>query len=329
MSQVSDNCMEAILPHTMNIVGEPLTRVETMLRSQLQSEVPIIDEMVNCGGATGGKRFRPILLLLAAQATGGIEDQHIMLATSVEMIHAATLVHDDIIDNATTRRHVTTINNRWGNQGAVLFGDFLFTQAFYLASLTGSAEACQIIGRATNLVCEGELQQSDAAGNFETTVDEYFEIISKKTAALCACATELGASFCGDPASVKKWKQVGMDLGLAFQIVDDVLDLKGDATACGKTLGTDLETAKPTLPILLGLQMTGVNERAKWLNRLSRRELSRDEVTRWLNETGAMQAAEKLAEQKVQSSVEFTRTQNSIVAAAFQELSEFLLARNN
>ena len=329
MSQVSDNRMESILPHTMNIVGEPLTRVETMLRSQLQSEVPIIDEMVNCGGATGGKRFRPILLLLAAQATGGIEDQHIMLATSVEMIHAATLVHDDIIDNAKTRRHVTTINNRWGNQGAVLFGDFLFTQAFYLASLTGSAEACQIIGRATNLVCEGELQQSDAAGNFETTVDEYYEIISKKTAALCACATELGASFCGDPTSVKKWKQVGMDLGLAFQIVDDVLDLKGDATACGKTLGTDLETAKPTLPILLGLQMTGVNERAKWLNRLNRRELSRDEVTRWLNETGAMQAAEKLAEQKVQSSVEFTRTQNSNVAAAFQELSEFLLARNN
>ena len=114
MSQVYENRMESALPRTMSLVREPLQRVERMLAGQLQSDVPIVDEMVRCGGATGGKRFRPVLLLLAAHANGGIEDHHIMLATSVEMIHAATLVHDDIIDDAETRRHVSTINSRWG-----------------------------------------------------------------------------------------------------------------------------------------------------------------------------------------------------------------------
>ena len=127
MSQVRDNRMESALPLTMALVRDSLQRVEHMLAGQLRSDVPIIDEMVRCGGATGGKRFRPVLLLLAAEACGGIEDHHIMLATSVEMIHAATLVHDDIIDKAETRRHVSTINSRWGNQGAVLFGLLVYT----------------------------------------------------------------------------------------------------------------------------------------------------------------------------------------------------------
>lgn len=140
MSQVHDNRMESTLPRTMALVRHPLQLVEQMLADQLSSDIPIIDEMVRCGAVTGGKRFRPALLLLAAHANGEVQDHHIMLATAVEMIHAATLVHDDIIDKAQTRRHVSTINHRWGNQGAVLFGDYLFTQAFYLASLTGMPE---------------------------------------------------------------------------------------------------------------------------------------------------------------------------------------------
>lgn len=327
MSQVRDNRMESALPLTMALVRDSLQRVEHMLAGQLRSDVPIIDEMVRCGGATGGKRFRPVLLLLAAEACGGIEDHHIMLATSVEMIHAATLVHDDIIDKAETRRHVSTINSRWGNQGAVLFGDYLFTQAFYLASQTGSAEACQIIGRATNRVCEGELQQSDAAGNYETTIDEYYQIISKKTAALCACATRLGACFSKSGQGIDSWATVGQNLGMAFQIVDDVLDFTGNADSCGKTLGTDLTTAKPTLPILLALQKSNEQQRGDWVGKFANQQVSREQVVDWLNETEAVQQAIATARSMVESTISFTSTQDAKVATAFEELGKFLLAR--
>lgn len=329
MSQVYENRMEAALPHTMSLVRESLGRVEHMLAGQLQSDVPIIDEMVRCGGATGGKRFRPVLLLLAARANGGVEDHHIMLATSVEMIHAATLVHDDIIDKADTRRHVSTINSRWGNQGAVLFGDYLFTQAFYLASLTGSAEACQIIGNATNRVCEGELQQSDAAGNYETTINDYYQIISRKTAALCACATKLGACFSRSGDQIEAWAEVGQKLGMAFQIVDDVLDYTGESSSCGKTLGTDLETAKPTLPILLALQGSSDEQRADWVNRLTTRSVTHEQVCAWLHETNAIRQATEVAKSMVADAIGFTVTQDGDVAEAFQELGGFLLARSH
>ena len=329
MSQVFENRMELALPNTMSIVREPLGRVENMLVGQLQSDVPIIDEMVRCGGATGGKRFRPMLLLLAAQANGGIDDHHIMLATAVEMIHAATLVHDDIIDSAVTRRHKTTINNRWGNQGAVLFGDYLFTQAFYLASLTGSAEACQVIGAATNRVCQGELQQSDAAGNFETTVDDYYQIISRKTAALCGCATQLGAFSATDSKQVNQWYEVGMKLGLAFQIIDDVLDYTGDPATCGKTLGTDLETAKPTLPILLALHGSSEALRVDWIDRLGQGNAEVEDVLVWLKETGAISESLRRGKLLVKEAVAFTDQQGPNVSAAFQEMGQFLMARSH
>lgn len=329
MSQVYENRMESALPRTMSLVREPLQRVERMLAGQLQSDVPIVDEMVRCGGATGGKRFRPVLLLLAAHANGGIEDHHIMLATSVEMIHAATLVHDDIIDDAETRRHVSTINSRWGNQGAVLFGDYLFTQAFYLASLTGSARACQIIGDATNRVCEGELQQSDAAGNYETTLEEYHQIISRKTAALCGCATQLGACSANLADNVDQWQSVGQQLGMAFQIVDDVLDFMGDSETCGKTLGTDLATAKPTLPVLLALQSATESQRAEWISKLTSQNIDGDQVQQWLRESGAINESVQRARAMVQVAIDFTDTQLPEVAAAFNELSQFLLARTH
>ena len=327
MSQVYENRMESVLPRTMQLVREPLSRVERLLAEQLQSDVPVIDEMVRCGGATGGKRFRPVLLLLSAQANGGVAGNHEKLATAIEMIHAATLVHDDIIDNADKRRHVPTINNRWGNQGAVLFGDYLFTQAFYLASLTGSALACQIIGEATNTVCEGELQQGDAAGNFETTLAEYFQIISRKTAALCACATRLGVCLQGDHELSNQWHGVGHNLGMAFQIIDDVLDFHGDPETCGKTLGTDLQTAKPTLPLLLALDGESDSSRNEWVADLSSGSADMKRVREWLDETGAVDAALAIAKRHVQTAIDFTDKQPTAVAAAFQELAGFLLRR--
>ncbi len=298
-----------------------------MLDGQLRSDVPIIDEMVKHGCIGGGKRFRPMLMLLVGQLLGDVNDRHILLATAIEMIHAATLIHDDILDGASERRHRPTVNSMWGNHGAVLFGDYLFTHAFYLASTAGDNFACQVIGRATNTVCEGELQQTDASGNYETSIDEYFQIIEKKTAALCACATLLGAHFAGaDSKSAGQWETVGRDFGLAFQIVDDILDLRGEDEACGKTLGTDLETAKPTLPILLALADESNGQRELWIDRLSNHVVSRADVIEWLNQKTAFDEAFGKAQELVENAVQIA-SQNGDRTGVFQELGEFLLRR--
>src|SRR4051794_17090146 len=191
-----------------------------------------------------GKRLRPALLLLAAKACGKICTAHHTLAAAVEMIHTATLVHDDVLDEADVRRHVPTVNARWGNTVSILLGDMLFTHAFHLTS-TVDGRACGIIGEATNRVCAGELRQACERGNLSLTESDYFAIIGGKTAALTECCGRLGALYAGAPDVVaERLARYGRDLGLAFQIADDLLDLVGDEAAAGKTLGTDLAQQK-------------------------------------------------------------------------------------
>ncbi|MFO0902989.1 MAG: polyprenyl synthetase family protein [Pirellulales bacterium] len=246
-----------------SIAGE-LERVEERLKGELRSDYPYVDELVRYGCLLGGKRLRPALLLLAAQAVGPIRDEHITLATVVEMIHTATLVHDDVIDEADLRRHLATVNARWDNEASVLLGDFLFTHAFYLASTLPTTLACRLIGHATNIVCEGELRQKGIRGQFELREAEYFSIIEAKTAELCAVSCQLGAHYGGaSDAAAEELAAYGRDLGIAFQIADDLLDLQGDEETTGKSLGTDLAKQRPTLPILHLLeQATAVDRQA-------------------------------------------------------------------
>src|SRR5262249_36385583 len=169
----------------------------------------------------------------------------------VEMIHTATLVHDDVLDGATVRRHVATVNAGWGNQTSVLLGDYLFTHAFHLVSTLGDARACELIGQATNRVCEGELHQTCERGNLALSEDQYLAIIDAKTAELTSCCCRLGAQFSGRPARVvEALAAYGRWLGLAFQIADDLLDLVGEERLTGKSLGTDVEQQKLTLPLV-------------------------------------------------------------------------------
>ena len=167
-------------------IEQELADVEEILRRELRSEYAFVDELVRYGCLLGGKRLRPALLLLAAKASGHITQEHLLLAAVVEMIHTATLIHDDVLDEADRRRHLATVNARWDNEASVLLGDFLFTHAFYLASTTGSTVACQRIGRATNVVCEGELRQQGSRSNFALPEEDYLSIIDAKTAELCA-----------------------------------------------------------------------------------------------------------------------------------------------
>ncbi len=210
-----------------------------------------------------GKRLRPALLLLTAKAVGKITPAHPVLAAAMEMIHTATLVHDDVLDEAEMRRHAPTVNAGWGNKVSILLGDMLFTHAFHLTS-TVDGRACQITGEVTNRVCAGELRQVTERGNLELSEADYFTIIDGKTAALTECCGRLGALYAGASEEVaSKLATYGRNLGLAFQIADDLLDLVGTEDAAGKTLGTDLEQQKLTLPVIHCLHRLAPAEAAK------------------------------------------------------------------
>jgi octaprenyl-diphosphate synthase len=210
-----------------------------------------------------GKRLRPTLLLLAAKACGKIIPAHHTLAAAMEMIHTATLVHDDVLDEADLRRHAPTFNAGWGNKVSILLGDMLFTHAFHLTS-TVDVRACQITGEVTNRVCAGELRQVTERGNLELTEADYFTVIDGKTAALTECCGRLGALYAGASEEVAaRLANYGRSLGLAFQIADDVLDLVGAEETAGKTLGTDLAQQKLTLPVIHCLHRLAPGEAAK------------------------------------------------------------------
>jgi octaprenyl-diphosphate synthase len=207
---------------------------------------PLIDHLRHYRG----KRLRPALVVLAAKACGGVRPAHHTLAAAMEMIHTATLVHDDVLDESALRRHAPTFNAGWGNKVSILLGDMLFTHAFHLTS-TVDVRACQLTGEVTNRVCAGELRQVTERGNLELSEADYFAIIDGKTAALTECCGRLGALYAGAADEVvEKLAGYGRNLGLAFQIADDVLDLVGTEEAAGKTLGTDLEQQKLTLPVI-------------------------------------------------------------------------------
>lgn len=229
---------------------EESDRIFTSTLSQYRSPFgPLIQHLKHYRG----KRLRPAVLLLSAKACGSVSPAHHTLAAAVEMIHTATLVHDDVLDEAEVRRHLPTVNAGWGNKVSILLGDMLFTNAFHLAS-TVDGRACRIIGEATNRVCAGELRQVTERGNLELTEEDYFEIIEGKTAALTECCGRLGALYAGASEEVaERMAAFGRGLGLAFQIADDLLDLTGNERTAGKTLGTDLEQRKLTLPVIHGL----------------------------------------------------------------------------
>jgi octaprenyl-diphosphate synthase len=231
-------------------IARDLEEVERILAATLQSRRSCVARLVEHLDHYRGKRLRPTLLLLTAHACGRVTPAHHTLAAVVEMIHTATLVHDDVLDDAVLRRHVATLNAGWGNLTSILLGDFLFTHAFHLASSV-DAQACRLIGAATNRVCEGELQQSCERGNLDLTETEYLDIIDGKTAELTACCCRLAALYSGgSPALVESLTRYGRALGIAFQIADDLLDLVGEERTAGKSLGTDVRQQKLTLPLI-------------------------------------------------------------------------------
>ncbi len=277
-------------------VGAELLEVERILKSELRNRHPFVDELVRYGCLLGGKRLRPAMLLLTAKALGKVTAEHLTLAAVVEMIHTATLVHDDVLDEAQIRRHLATVNARWDNEASVLLGDYLFTHAFYLASTLDRVLGCRLIGRATNIVCEGELRQKGSRGNYRLTEGEYLEIIEAKTAELTAVSCRLGAVFAGaDDHVADEMDGFGRDLGIAFQIVDDLLDVQGEERTTGKSLGTDLEKQKPTLPVIRALHVASERDRQELIELLTGDERRPELVAPYLDRYEAVAYARQRA----------------------------------
>ncbi len=232
-------------------VAADLRAVETLFREICESPHPLVRDMVGHSQRFSGKRLRPALVLLAGRGAGRWDGELVPVAVVVEMIHTATLVHDDVLDEALLRRQVASCNALYGNEGAVLLGDFLFARAFALSASLENRLASRYLSEITAEVCQGEILQNRERGNLDLPEDRYFEIIRKKTAILYAAAAEVGARYAGAPEeAVRALHGFGLGIGLAFQIVDDCLDLDGDEAEVGKSLGTDVAKGKMTLPVI-------------------------------------------------------------------------------
>jgi octaprenyl-diphosphate synthase len=244
-------------------VAEDTEHAARIFRDELISDQPFISDLCHHVGQFHGKMLRPAVLLLTARACGELRPAHHVLAAVVEMVHIATLVHDDVLDEADIRRRAATVNRLWGNERAVLMGDFLISHAYHLCSGLNSQYASRLIAHTTNTVCEGEMMQVANRENYDLAEDEYLDIITRKTAALIGTCCALGAKFAdADERSVGRLRQFGVSLGIAFQITDDLLDLTGDEAEAGKSLGRDVDKGKLTLPLIHYLRENPPERRA-------------------------------------------------------------------
>ncbi len=243
------------------VVKTQFDQVNELIVNQLYSDVGLVENIGQYIIDAGGKRLRPLLVLLAANSCGYRGDNHISLAAIIEFIHTATLLHDDVVDTSDLRRGRATANARFGNAPSVLVGDFLYSRAFQMLVGIGNMEIMRIIADTTNIISEGEVQQLINAGNPDTTEQAYEEVIRKKTAQLFEAAAHTGAVLAGaDQNGCEAMRRYGYHLGMAFQLVDDALDYNGTTEALGKNVGDDLAEGKPTLPLIYAMQNSSAEE---------------------------------------------------------------------
>ncbi len=244
------------LPTLFAPIGHDMKCVDAVIRTRLDTDVPLISTIADYIIGAGGKRMRPALLLMIARALGYEGSQHHLLAAVVEFIHTATLLHDDVVDESSLRRGRPTANAVFGNAASVLVGDFLHSRSFQMMVETGSVRVMQILADATNVIAEGEVLQLLNVHDPDVTEQRYMEVVRCKTARLFEAASELGAVVAGvDESLIRAAAAYGEHVGSAFQLVDDVLDYSGDADSLGKNVGDDLREGKPTLPLIRVLEV--------------------------------------------------------------------------
>jgi octaprenyl-diphosphate synthase len=265
-------------------IAPELAAVSDRFHHELNSDLRCVNTLVKHVSRFRGKMLRPCLVLLSGKACAPgekLSDALVTLATVVEMVHMSTLVHDDVLDEAELRRKGATINHLRGNEAAVLLGDYLISHSYHLCSSLNSVAASRLIAHTTNQVCEGELLQIDNRNNVDLDEQTYLKIITRKTAVLTAACCTLGASFSGaSPERITQLESYGLSLGIAFQIQDDVLDIVGDSSTVGKTLGIDIEKGKMTLPMIHFLRTAPMEHRTLLWSLLASREADKVERIR-------------------------------------------------
>jgi octaprenyl-diphosphate synthase len=270
---------QATIDRLTELVQSDMERVNTTILSRTGSQVTMIPEVANHLIDSGGKRLRPMLTIAMARLAGYRGDGHVKLAASVEFMHTATLLHDDVVDESDMRRGRLAARMLWGNEASVLVGDFLLGQAFKMMVEVGSLRSLEILSTAAAVIAEGEVMQLSAAKNTATTEDEYLAVIRAKTAELFAAACEVGPGIAGRPrAEQAACRSFGMNLGIAFQLVDDALDYGGKAARLGKNVGDDFREGKITLPVVLSFRRGSQTERDFWTRTLERGEVADNDL---------------------------------------------------
>ena len=272
---------EAALTPLVELVADDMERVNKLVLSRTGSDVAMIPEVAQHLISSGGKRLRPMLTIAAAQMCGYRGDGHIKLAASVEFMHTATLLHDDVVDESDMRRGRLAARMLWGNPASVLVGDFLLGQAFRMMVEVGSLDALDILSQAAAIIAEGEVMQLAAAKNTATTEDEYLAVIRAKTASLFSAACEVGPVVGGRNRSERAaFRSYGANLGLAFQLIDDALDYGGNSADLGKQVGDDFREGKITLPVVLAYRRGSDADREFWKRVLEQESIREGDLDR-------------------------------------------------
>ena len=313
-------------------IDKDLSRVKTLLAEQINScpEKVGVDELLQYTGSYHGKMLRPALVLLSGSACGKLSDSHIDVAAVIELIHNSTLLHDDVIDEGKTRRGVPTINAIWGNELAVLLGDFMLSRVFGMCAQLPS-RAVQVISAGTSRVCEGELRQMIQKRDWKLSEIEYVDIITDKSASLFSMACKLGAVLSdADEKKIRSLTNYGLNLGIAFQITDDLLDITGSESEAGKTLGSDAEARKPTLPVIHLLKALNDDERKEVVEKLNDRQAGKRDVFQLLEKAGSLDYARNKADEFIaQANDSLEGLDESKFKDALIKTAEYVLARIN
>jgi len=314
-----------------SLVDDDLHEVDRVIRTRLASDVVLINQIADYIIGSGGKRLRPLVVLVVGRACGNTDRRQPEAAAIIEFIHTATLLHDDVVDGSTLRRGRDTANEVWGNEASVLVGDFVYSRAFEMMVSLGSMRVMDVMAGATNKIAEGEVLQLLNANDPDTTQERYFEVIYRKTAKLFESGAQIAAILTGASATIEgAMARYGRHLGTAFQLIDDVLDYRSDSEQLGKNLGDDLAEGKPTLPLIYALR-TGNEDQRRIIRRSielgSTAELAA--VTAAIESTGGLAYTARLARQEAALAVEaLAELPESAYKQALRELADFAVERN-
>jgi len=290
----------------MTLCHDDMQAVDQVIRQRLSSDVALVNQLSHYIINSGGKRLRPLLVLLSAKSFAYSGDKHQLLAAIIEFIHTATLLHDDVVDESDLRRGNETANALFGNAASVLVGDFLYSRAFEMMVDIDDMRVMQILARTTNVIAEGEVMQLMNVHDAATSEEKYLEVIYCKTAKLFEAATQLGAVLCQrSETEVQAMAAYGRYLGTAFQLIDDVMDYSSSSEDMGKNVGDDLAEGKPTLPLIYAMAQGSAEQSAVITSAIEKGGYDKiDEVQAIIQQTGSLEYTEKMAQQQAQLAID-------------------------